>query len=145
MPMKTRGKTTAKIVQAAREQRRKPTPTEEVLWEALRNRRLDGLKFRRQHPFGRFILDAFCVEHQLEIEIDGDVHADPAQAAYDAERTAFLESHSIRVLRFSANVVQSNLAEVLAQILDATRATRLSPSPDEKRSESSGEGAGGEV
>jgi very-short-patch-repair endonuclease len=121
MLRKTRGKSTAKIVQAAREQRREPTTTEKTLWEALRNRRLGGLKFRRQHPYGRFILDAFCVEHQLEVEVDGNSHADTDQAQYDAERTAFLQVRGIRVLRFSSDEVEHNLNEVLKCILEATR------------------------
>src|SRR5262245_6471599 len=116
MARKTRGKTTAKIVQAAREQRRKPTFTEEILWEALRNRRLNGLKFRRQHPFGRFSFDVFCVEHELEVEVNGEIHADPIQLAYDAERTTFLQAHGIRVLRFHRDTAQHNLEEVLKQI-----------------------------
>ncbi len=53
----------------------------------LRGRRLAGLKFRRQHPFGPFVLDMFCVEPQLVIEVDGGIHATPEQADYDAART----------------------------------------------------------
>jgi very-short-patch-repair endonuclease len=121
MPRETRGKTTPKIVQAAREQRRQPTPAEKKLWDALRGRRLAGLKFRRQHPYDQFVLDAFCVEHQLEVEVDGDVHTDPAQAARDAERTKFLEERGIRVLRVSNEEVENNLRDVLRRIVDATR------------------------
>jgi very-short-patch-repair endonuclease len=121
MPRKTRGTTTTKIVQAAREQRRQPTPAEKKLWDALRGRRLAGLKFRRQHPYGQFVLDAFCVEHQLEVEVDGDVHDDLAQAARDAERTKFLKERGIRVLRVSNEEVESDLRDVLRRIVDATR------------------------
>ena len=121
MPRKTRGTTTTKIVQAAREQRRQPTLAEKKLWDALRGRRLAGLKFRRQHPYGQFVLDAFCVEHQLEVEVDGDVHTDPAQAARDAERTKFLEERGIRVLRVSNEEVENNLRDVLRRIIEATR------------------------
>ena len=121
MPRKTRGTTTTKIVQAAREQRRQPTLAEKKLWDALRGRRLAGLKFRRQHPYGQFVLDAFCVEHQLEVEVDGGVHADLAQAARDAERTKFLEERGIRVLRVSNEEVENNLDEVLKRIVEATR------------------------
>ena len=117
---KTRGKTTARIVHAAREQRRKPTLAEKKLWEALRGRRLAGLKFRRQHPYGHFILDAFCVEHQLVVEVDGGIHADPVQSARDAERTKFLQAHGIRVLRFSNEEVENHFDRVLKQIVEAT-------------------------
>jgi very-short-patch-repair endonuclease len=107
-------------VAAARAQRRQPTPTENKLWLALRDRRLAGLKFRRQHPHGRFILDAFCVEHQLEIEIDGLGHLEPDQAAYDAARTEYLERLGIRVLRFTNAEVRDDLASVLARIVAAS-------------------------
>ena len=71
MPRRVRGPTTARIVEVAREQRRTPVPSERRLWEALRNRRFAGLKFRRQHPYGGFVLDTFCVECQLAVEVDG--------------------------------------------------------------------------
>jgi len=121
MPRKTRGKSTSKIVEAARQERRLPTPTEDKLWRMLRGRRLAGLKFRRQHPFDRFILDAFCVEHQLEVEVDGGVHKDSAQAERDAARTDFLEAHGVRVLRFSNDEVEHNLGGVLKRIVEATQ------------------------
>lgn len=120
MPRGIRGHATSKIVQAAREQRRQPTPAEKKLWDAIPGRHLTGLKFRRQHPYDRFILDLFCVEYQLEVEIDGGVHTDPKQAAYDVERTEFLQAHGIRVLRFSNTEVMNNLPEVLKRIVDAT-------------------------
>lgn len=123
MPRKSRGKTTAKIVHAARDQRRQPTPAEKKLWEALRDRRLAGLKFRRQHPFQQFILDAFCVEHQLEVEVDGEVHDELAQAVYDAERTEFLLARGIRVLRFRNEEIENNFEEVLKRIVEATKAS----------------------
>ncbi len=140
MPRRTRGKTSAGIVQAARQQRRKPTRAEETLWNALRGRRLAGLKFRRQHPYGQFVLDAFCVEHQLEVEVDGGVHTDPRQAAYDAARTEFLEARGVRVLRFSNADVEKHLGEVLRRILEAAgRPHPPAPSPEPK-SVGSGEG-----
>lgn len=119
MPRKTRGITSFVIVQAAREARRDPTPAEQKLWEAIRGRRLAGLKFRRQHPYGRFILDAFCVEHQLEIEVDGCIHSTPEQYAYDTARTEYLTLHGIHVLRFTNDQVLDHLDEVLNDILKA--------------------------
>lgn len=80
---------------------------------ALRNRRLVGLKFRRQHPFGPFIRDAFCVEQQLEVEVDGGGHEDAEQAAYDVERTEYLKLHGARVLRFTNDDVENNFRDVL--------------------------------
>ncbi|MBI4739954.1 endonuclease domain-containing protein, partial [Candidatus Woesearchaeota archaeon] len=108
MPPKPCGKASARIVHAARELRRKQTPAEKKLWAALRDRRLTGLKFRRQHPFERFILDIFCAEHQLEVEVDGGIHDDPKQAEYDAERMAYLQARNIRVLRFSNEEIESD-------------------------------------
>ena len=119
MTRKTRGKTSAAIVRAARELRQEPTDAEARLWDALRGRRLDGLKFRRQHPYERFVLDFFCVEHQLVVELDGGVHAEPAQAARDAERTESLQSRGIRVLRFKNETVENEIETVLKQIQEA--------------------------
>jgi very-short-patch-repair endonuclease len=121
MPRKTRGITSSVIVQVAREARRKPTPAEQKLWEAIRGRKLAGLKFRHQHPYGRFILDAFCVEHQLEIEIDGGIHSNSDQRAYDAARTEYLNLHDIRVLRFTNDQVLDHLDEVLSDVLKAIK------------------------
>ena len=116
MPRKTRGKTSAMIVHAARELRQDATDAEARLWDALRGRRLAGLKFRRQHPYGRFVLDFFCVEQGLAVELDGGVHAEPMQAARDVERTEFLLAHGIRVLRFKNDQVENEIETVLRQI-----------------------------
>jgi very-short-patch-repair endonuclease len=79
------------ILQRARELRQPQTPAEERLWYWLRNSQLEGMKFRRQHPVGRFIVDFYCAEKKLVIEVDGDTHFTPEQMAYDAARTAWLE------------------------------------------------------
>jgi very-short-patch-repair endonuclease len=65
----------------------------------LRRRRTLGLKFRRQHAISRFIVDFYCAELRLVLEIDGGIHGDPERAAYDAARTAWLETHGFRVMR----------------------------------------------
>jgi len=119
------------MVEAARGQRGKPTPTEKALWHALRDRRLAGLKFRRQHPHGRFILDAFCVEHQLEVEVDGAGHLEPEQAAYDLARTEYLQLLGIRVLRFKNAEVHDDLDGVLAKIVAATLGGETGEEPRE--------------
>lgn len=80
--------------------RRDATPAERRLWLMVRAKRLDGRKFRRQHGVGRYVLDFYCAEEKLAIELDGAVHADPQRAAYDAERQRELEALGIRVLRF---------------------------------------------
>ncbi len=121
MPRKTRGDTTIQMVEAARDLRKKPTSSEAELWEALRNRRLAGLKFRRQHPFHGFVLDYFCVKHQLALEIDGGIHKTKEQADHDRCRTEFLEMKGVRVLRFTNEEIENNLPGVLNRIIEATK------------------------
>jgi len=104
------------ILARARELRRPMTPHEAKLWQHLRRKQLGGLKFRRQHPMYRFILDFFCPQRRLVIEIDGDTHADPAQQAYDQARTQWLEAHGLRVIRFTNRQVETNLDGVLQEI-----------------------------
>ncbi|MCM1983973.1 endonuclease domain-containing protein [Lyngbya confervoides] len=104
-----------KTEQAARSLRRRSTPAEARLWEALRRRKLAGYKFRRQHPVGRFILDFYCPELKLVIEIDGGIHEH--QKDYDEDRTAQLEASGDRVLRFSNDEVLHHLPTVLERIL----------------------------
>ena len=104
------------ILSRAKELRRPMTPQEVKLWSRLRRKQLGGLKFRGQHPVYRFILDFFCYEYQLAIEIDGDSHADPDQLAYDEARTEWLEDHGYRVIRFTNRQVEHNIAGVLDEI-----------------------------
>jgi len=121
MPRPSRGQSSPIIVQAARDQRRQATGMEQRLWDEVRDRRLAGLKFRRQHPYGPFILDAFCVKHLLEVEVDGPVHDDPQQAGHDAARTEYLQRLGVRVLRFTNAEVEHDLPGVLRRIVAATR------------------------
>ncbi len=99
----------------ARALRRSPTLAERCLWDALRGRRL-GWKFRRQHPLGRYILDFFCVELRLAIELDGEVHAEEGRRAYDAQRTAELARMGVAVVRFDNSDVIGRIASVLQSI-----------------------------
>ena len=117
MPRPTRGETSVQIVLAARELRHRPTSAEDKLWQALRGRRLAGLKFRRQHPFGPFVLDMFCVEHQLVVEVDGSIHRTPEQAVYDAARSEHLMERGLQILRFTNDEVAYHLPYVLNRIL----------------------------
>ena len=87
----------------ARELRRHASRAEKVCWELVRAHRVDGIKFRRQHPIGPYFADIACIEKKLVIEIDGEHHADRADA--DARRTAFMERLGWSVLRFSATEV----------------------------------------
>ncbi len=116
MPRIMKHKTTYRIIHAARQNRHELTPAEQILWEALRDRRLQGLKFRKQHPVGGYVLDFFCVEELLAVEVDGGSHDLPEQQALDAERTEWLNQHHIRVLRFSNAAITDQLPAVLDEI-----------------------------
>jgi very-short-patch-repair endonuclease len=107
------------VREAARAFRRQPTPAEALLWERLRDRRLHGLKFRRQHALLGFVLDFYCPAHQLAIEVDGAVHAEPAQRARDAERSKQLAAFGVRVLRLSNAEILSAIDRSLATIASA--------------------------
>ena len=104
-------------VKRALDLRRNMTKAERALWAELRDRRLAGFKFRRQHPLGPYVLDFFCEANKLVIEVDGGQHAD--DPARDAARTAWLEAHGCRVLRFWNNEVLANLPAVLTTIASA--------------------------
>ena len=103
------------MIQRARELRQRQTPAEAQLWQALRSRQADGLKFRRQHPIGPYIADFYCAQARLVIEIDGDSHAE--QVEYDQARTDWLESQGYRVLRYTNSEVQEKITAVLAHIV----------------------------
>ena len=107
-------RTTAAIQDRARELRREQTPAEQQLWARLRRKQLYGLKFRRQHPMGRFIADFCCVPERLVVGLDGDSHSQ--QEEYDQKRTAWLESRGYRVIRFTNRQVERQLDAVLAEI-----------------------------
>lgn len=95
------------------------------MWEVLRNRRFQGLKFRRQAPIGVFVADFLCAEKMLVIEVDGPIH--DHQQEHDRLRQEILESLGLRVLRFSASAVEHHLADVMAQI--SLLLTEVSPCP----------------
>ncbi|MEO8082601.1 MAG: endonuclease domain-containing protein [Ardenticatenales bacterium] len=113
--MRIRG-TLAEVESAAREMRRAMTPAEQVLWEALRDGRLDGYRFRRQHSVGRFILDFYCSQRRLVVEVDGGYHDEPEQIARDNARTEHLRRHRYSVLRVSNDAVLHHLDDVLDAI-----------------------------
>ena len=92
------------------------TDAEHRLWAALRDRRLQGYKFRRQHPIGRFIVDFVCIEHRLVIEADGGQHADNVA---DERRTERIERQGWRVLRFWNNEILANTEGVQDTVLRA--------------------------
>ncbi|MEL6616014.1 MAG: endonuclease domain-containing protein, partial [Bacteroidota bacterium] len=101
--------------------RQDATPAERRLWRIVRAKRLDGHKFRRQHGIGPYVLDFYCADAKLAIELDGAVHADPQRAAYDAERQRDLEALGVRVLRFENRAVTETpdvVAEAILAVLN---------------------------
>ena len=109
----------SKLLQAARELRRKQTPAETLLWSLLRDRKFLGLKFRRQHRIGTFIADFSCRERRLVIEVDGGVHSIREQQLRDENRDACLKSGSWNVLRFTNEEILEQPEDVLDQIAAA--------------------------
>ena len=104
--------------------RRDMTEAEDRLWEELRGRRLDGIKFRRQVPIGRFVADFICADALLIVEIDGSQHAD---SDYDRERDAELKRRGFRVLRFWNDDVLREMNSVCDTIIAYVRDTGLQP------------------
>ena len=112
----------------ARQLRKTATMAEVRLWSHLRRKQLDGFRFRRQHPLGSFIVDFFCPEARLVIEVDGGQHTE--DNAHDFARTEWLEARGYRVVRFWNSDVLSKTEDVLVAVLDALRARpRSLPSP----------------
>ena len=98
----------------ARQLRTNQTDAENLLWSHLRAHRLSGLKFRRQQPIGLYVVDFFCPEKRLIVELDGGQHQD--RAGYDADRDIWLKSSGYTVLRYWNNEVMENLEGVLEDI-----------------------------
>jgi very-short-patch-repair endonuclease len=106
------------ILGIAYDLRNRMTETEKILWKRLRNRQLKGLRFRRQHPIGGFVVDFFCYEAKLIIELDGEVHNNDFQKERDIERTRILTNLGLREIRFKNEEVFNNLNEVIKKILE---------------------------
>jgi very-short-patch-repair endonuclease len=114
----------------ARYLRKNSTPCERILWRHLRNRKFVGYKFRRQHPIDNYILDFYCAEVHLAVELDGGGHTYLAKQEHDQLRDHFLAHQGIRMLRFYNSDVRENLDGVLESILIALEERRgLNPSP----------------
>jgi very-short-patch-repair endonuclease len=126
------------IFENAKSLRKVMTPAEEVLWKALRNRRLNNLKFRRQQPVKYYVPDFYCHEKRLAIEVDGRIHDKADHKLYDTDRTFILNDLGITVIRFRNEMILENIDEVLNKIkIIAEKLTHPhTPSP-------TGEDAGG--
>ena len=109
----------AALIAFARQLRGTATDAETLLWRLLRDRRVAGAKFRRQHPFPPYILDFYCHEHRLAIELDGGHHSEEAHQSRDAQRSEYLARYGIRVLRFWNNEVLQQTEAVMEAIYQA--------------------------
>ena len=96
-----------------RELRNNSTPEEAVLWTQIKSRKIKGYKWRRQHPIGSYILDFYCPEAKLCIELDGAAHYTYSGEREDNTRTSFLNSKGIRVIRFENRLIWDNIDSVI--------------------------------
>jgi very-short-patch-repair endonuclease len=110
----------------ARSMRKDPTPAERILWPVVRNRRLAGYRFRRQHLFGPYILDFYCSVAQLVVELDGDTHVGREQQ--DRERDDYLRQNGLHILRIANGLVYEEEDEVL-ELIARTCAERAASNP----------------
>ena len=105
--------TITELKKRRRQLRKRQTRAEAILWEHLRNKQLDGFKFRRQHSIGRYVVDFYCPAMKLAVEIDGSIHRRKEVRLNDAEKAAFLRSVRIDIIRFSNWAVFHHLDAVL--------------------------------
>lgn len=96
--------------------RKNQTRAELRLWSVLRNRKLEGRKFRRQQTFGKYTVDFFCFEEKLVIQVDGSSHDNVSQVLYDEKRDLFLKEQGLKVVKFRNDEVYHHLEEVLNEI-----------------------------
>lgn len=105
------------MIEIARQFRKEPTKSEAILWQALRGKKLDGIKFRRQQPIGNFIVDFYNSAYRLVVEVDGSIHDE--QVELDQARQEILEQLGLKVLRVKAEDVEKRLPFVLETIRSA--------------------------
>ncbi len=104
------------IFEKGRILRKVMTTAEKILWNELRGKKINGLRFRRQHQVSRFVVDFYCHEKKLVIELDGEVHNSDESKERDQSRTEALESIGLRVIRFKNEEVMSELDRVIKKI-----------------------------
>jgi very-short-patch-repair endonuclease len=104
------------LLRIAGDLRKAMTPAEKVLWERLRNRQVNGFRFRRQHPLKDFIVDFFCYDAMLVIEVDGSVHEEIKQSERDEQRTIILKRLELREIRFTNDEVIHHTDQVIRKI-----------------------------
>jgi very-short-patch-repair endonuclease len=115
------------IFSNARRLRNELTPAEALLWECIRKKKIENTRFRQQHPMLHYILDFYCVELKLGIELDGGYHFTPEQQDYDARRSEQLAVHGVRIVRFTNEAVFEKTDWVVEEIGRVIREMRSSP------------------
>ena len=137
-----RPKLPAQLLENARNLRKEQTTAEQLLWKLLRNRQLNNLKFRRQHPVHEgFILDFYCHEALLAVELDGSLHDEAGQKDYDEMRTTILNELNIEVLRFRNSEVLRETERVLEAIAETCEERLPSPRGGPSRPSPGGRGS----
>jgi very-short-patch-repair endonuclease len=116
-------------IERSRSLRRNQTDAERKLWSILRNRQLSGVKFRRQFPIGRYILDLYSSEHKLAIEADGGQHYEDERRGRDDLRAKELSNLGVQILRFGDRDILNNLEGVYDVIQEAIQGKKAAPSP----------------
>ena len=109
-------KASPKLFGFAKALRQTSTEAESLLWQRLRNRQIENLKFRRQHPLDKYIADFYCHEKALVIELDGSIHDAKEKKEDDFNRTYVLQEFGITVIRFSNEEIKSNMEFVIERI-----------------------------
>ncbi|CAN2534829.1 putative+protein [Methylocapsa aurea] len=117
------------MLRLAREQRANAVNAEAMMWRALRGRRMNGFKFRRQAPIGRYIVDFICFEARLIVEIDGPSHNADLQHTRDASRDQWLEQQGFRIMRLSNDLVLGSPELATQRVARALRDCAASPHP----------------
>ena len=111
----------------ARTLRKNSTIHENIIWNLIRNRQLNGLKFVRQYPIGKYIVDFACRDKKIVIELDGGQHNNEFNIIYDEERIKYIESLGYKVFRFWNNEIDSNIEGVYEKLLEITNEGKTSP------------------
>lgn len=116
----------------ARKLRRDQTEAEKLLWRHLRNKQLQGIKFRRQFQIGKYIVDFVALDERIILELDGSQHMGSAQEGYDRKRTKWLEANDYRVIRFWDNEILTNINGALEKIRILVTPPHPNPLPRER-------------
>ena len=103
-------------IQLAKEFRKNPARSEKIMWNVIRNRQFLNLKFRRQHLIKGYLVDFYCYELKLAVEIDGSVHLNEIQIKEDIERQKIIEQNGIKFFRVKSEDVEYNVEEVLSRL-----------------------------